>query len=476
MRHALSVTSECAPLVKTGGLADVAGALPAALAEEGWELRTLLPGYPQVLEATGKGKPVLKEEDLFGGPAQVRSCKLGSMKLYVLDAPHLYDRAGTPYADPAGADWPDNPRRFAALSWIAARIGTEGIGRWRPEVVHAHDWQAGFTPVYLSEMGAERPGSVLTIHNMAFLGMAPAGERAALRLPPRGFGPDGYEFWGKISALKAGIAWADRITTVSPSYARELLTPEFGAGLDGLLRNRADVLSGILNGIDTAAWNPGSDPAIPNYKSPGGKKRAKAALREEFGLPDSDGPLCVVVSRLSDQKGLDILLDALPALVDRGGQLALLGSGDKALEARWRAAAVAHPLVSVHIGYDEAKSHRVIAGGDAIIVPSRFEPCGLTQLYGLRYGTVPIVAYTGGLIDTVIPATPMALRSGIATGFQFHPATTHALASTLIDAVTLFKTPGVWAGLQKNGMRQEVGWRASAPAYAALYDQIAGPK
>ena len=474
MKPALSVTSECAPLVKTGGLADVAGALPAALAEEGWDLRTLLPGYPAVLEQTGKGKTVLKEDDLFGGPAQLRSAKLGAARFYILDAPHLYDRAGGPYADASGADWPDNSRRFAALSWMAARIGRDGIGKWRPEVLHAHDWQAGLTPLYLSDQGTDRPGTILTIHNMAFLGMAPATERAALKLPAEGFGPEGYEFWGKISSLKAGIAWSDRVTTVSPSYARELLTPEFGAGLDGLLRARADILSGILNGIDTTTWNPGSDPEVANYKSPGGKKRAKAALRAEFGLPDSDGPLCVVVSRLSDQKGLDILLDALPALVDRGGQLALLGSGDKTLETRWRSAA-AHPNVAVHIGYDEALSHRIIAGGDAIIVPSRFEPCGLTQLYGLRYGTVPIVAYTGGLIDTVIPATPMAMRAGVATGFQFHPTTAHALAGVLIDAVSLYKTPGAWAALQKNGMRQEVGWDASAPAYAALYDAVAGP-
>ncbi len=471
MRPALSVASECAPLVKTGGLADVAGALPGALAETGWELRTLLPGYPIVLEAVGKGRIVMKEDDLFGGPASVRAVSFGGAKFLILDAPHLYDREGGPYADASGRDWPDNPRRFAALSWIAARIGIEGIGKWLPEIIHAHDWQAGFAPVYLSEMGSKRPGTILTIHNMAFHGLAPASERAALRLPAGGFVPDGFEFWEKISSLKAGLVWSDKITTVSPSYARELLTPEFGAGLDGLLRARSEDLSGILNGIDMDVWNPAQDPEIENYKSPGGKKRAKAALRAEFGLPETDGPLCAVVSRMSDQKGLDILLDALPALVDRGGQLAVLGSGDKVLESRYRAASE-HPLVSVRIGYDEALSHRMIAGADAIIVPSRFEPCGLTQLYGLRYGAVPIVAYTGGLIDTVVPATPMALRSGVATGFQFHPTTAHALAGALIDAVTLYKTPGAWSTLQKNGMAQQVGWDSSAPAYAALYETV----
>ncbi len=475
MRKALSVTSECVPLIKTGGLADVAGALPGALAPSGWHLRTLLPGYPSILKAVGKGKVVMEDADLFGGPGKLRSVTAAGLKLFVLEAPHLYDREGGPYLDAAGKDWPDNPRRFAALSWMAARIGAEGVGTWKPEVVHCHDWQAGFAPLYLSEMGEGRPGTIMSVHNMAFHGLAPAAERAALRLPARRFGQDGYEFWGKISALKAGLVAADRLTTVSPSYARELLTPEFGMGMDGLLRQRAQDLSGILNGIDTGAWDPATDPAIANFKSPAGKKRAKAALREEFGLPEADGPLCIVVSRLSEQKGLDVLIEALPALVDQGGQLALLGSGDRALEAAFRKAAEAHPYVSVRIGYDEDLSHRMFAGADAVLVPSRFEPCGLTQLYGLRYGAVPVVAHTGGLIDTVIPASPMALRSGIATGIQFHPVTSHALAGALMDAVSLYKSPGIWAMLQKNGMKQAVGWEASAPDYAALYDEVARP-
>ncbi len=472
MKPVLSVSSECAPLIKTGGLADVAGALPAAMATQGWEMRTLLPGYRPVLAELGRGRVVMEEDDLFGGPARIRGVTANGTKYLILDAPHLFDRDGGPYNDAAGRDWPDNPARFAALSWMAARIGAEGVGSWKPRVVHAHDWQAGFVPLYLKQRDREGPASILTIHNMAFLGMAPANLRAALRLPESGFNQEGYEFWDQISALKAGLVWADHITTVSPSYARELLTPDYGAGLDGLMRARAADLSGILNGIDLEAWNPANDPHIETYKSPGGKRRAKAALRAEFSLPETDGPLCVVVSRLSDQKGLDILLEALPALIDRGGQLALLGSGDKVLETRFRDAANAHPNVAVHIGYDEAKSHRMIAGADAILVPSRFEPCGLTQLYGLRYGTVPIVAYTGGLIDTVIPATPMGLRAGVATGLQFHPVTSHALAGALIEAVALYRQPGTWAMLQKNGMRQEVGWEASAPDYAALYEKM----
>ena len=472
MRAALSVASECAPLVKTGGLADVAGALPGAMAAEGWGLRTLLPGYPEVLAGVGRGKTVLTDPDLFGGKAELRAVEAGGLDLLVLRAPHLYERAGGPYLGADGRDWPDNPQRFAALCWTAARIGTEGLGKWRPEVVHGHDWQAGFAPLYMAD-AATRPGTIQTIHNMAFHGMAPAIARDRLRLPDAGFTRDGYEFWGQISALKAGLVWADRLTTVSPSYARELLTPDYGAGLDGLLRLREADLSGILNGIDTGVWDPATDPHITPYKGPSGKRPARAALRTEFGLARAEGPLCVVISRLSEQKGLDILLEALPALVDRGGQLALLGSGDRTLEDRWRAAAAAHPSVAVRIGYDEALSHRMIAGADAILVPSRFEPCGLTQLYGLRYGTVPIVAHTGGLIDTVIPASPMALRAGVATGFQFHPVTSHALAAALIDAATLFRDRRAWTMLQKNGMRQRVGWDAAAADYAALYDRVA---
>ncbi|MEM9343435.1 MAG: glycogen synthase GlgA [Pseudomonadota bacterium] len=471
MRPVLSVASECVPLIKTGGLADVAGALPAALAAEGWDMRTLLPGYPAILKAAGKGKPVCSFADVYGGPAEVRQVKAKGLNLFILHAPHLFDRPGGPYLDAAGKDWPDNPKRFAALSWVAAQIGADGAGKWRPEVVHGHDWQAGFTPLFLTDT-ADRPGTILTIHNMAFLGMAPGADRAALRLPADQFNQDGYEFWGQISALKAGLTTADKVTTVSPSYARELLTPDFGAGLDGLLRNRSEDMVGILNGIDTTVWDPETDPNIANFKSPAGKSKAKTALRKEFGLPKSNGPLCVVVSRLSDQKGLDVLLDALPALVDRGGQLALLGSGDKMLETRFKEAAK-HPFIATKIGYDEKLAHRMIAGADAILVPSRFEPCGLTQLYGLRYGAVPIVAYTGGLIDTVIPATPATLRSGVATGLQFHPVTSHALAGALIDAVALYRNTPLWRQLQKNAMRQEVGWAASAKDYAALYDEVA---
>ncbi len=471
MTRILSVTSECVPLIKTGGLADVAGALPGALAPLGHEMRTILPGYPAVMAALKKPKVVLKEDYLFGGPARLLFAKVDGLALYVLDAPHLFERDGSPYMDAAGYDFTDNAERFAALSWMAMQIARDGADGWVPEVVHAHDWQGGFAPYYLKANGVNVP-SVLTIHNIAFHGLATADKLAVLRLDAAGFNELGFEYWGHIGALKAGLQYATALTTVSPTYARELTTPEFGMGLDGVLRARAGDLTGILNGIDLEMWDPKTDPLIATYKTARGKGRAKARLRKEFGLPDSDGPLAIVVSRLSHQKGLDLLLEALPALIDRGGQLALLGSGDKALEAAFVEAAASHANIAVRIGYDEALSHRMMAGADAILVPSRFEPCGLTQLYGLRYGTIPLVAATGGLVDTVIHASPMAMRSGVATGIQVFPLTAHALAGALAQLVDLFGDVDAWAMLQSNAMRQSVGWEASAAEYAALYDRL----
>lgn len=472
MRPVLSVASECAPLVKTGGLADVAGALPAALAGEGWQMRTLLPGYPEVMAALGQPRKVWTGADLFGGPARLLAARAAGLDLLVLDAPHLYDRAGGPYTDAAGADWPDNPQRFAALSWVAALIARDGVGGWKPDLVHAHDWQAGFTPVYLREMRAEA-GSILTIHNIAFQGLAPASMLDTLRLPASGFSENGFEFWGRISALKAGLTAADRITTVSPTYASELCEPEFGVGLDGVIRARRDVLCGILNGIDTALWNPATDPGIHSYKTPRGKAKNKAALAAEFGLPEGDGPLAVVISRLTGQKGLDMLIEVLPGFLDRGGRLALLGTGEKPLEAAWRKAGE-DPRVSVKIGYDEALSHRMIAGGDAILVPSRFEPCGLTQLYGLRYGTLPVVALTGGLADTVINANDAGLKAGVATGFQFAPVTAGRLWLALEQLCDLWHHDRpAFTLMQRRAMAHPVGWDVSARAYAGLYAQVA---
>ena len=466
----LSVTSECVPLVKTGGLADVAGALPGALAPRGVDMRTLLPGYPAVMAALKRPKVVAEITECFAGPARLLSGKVAGLALLVLDAPHLFDREGSIYLGPDGKDWPDNPERFAALSRIGADIAAGRLGDWVPDVVHGHDWQAGLLPYYLKKDGTAVP-SILTIHNIAFQGLTGMDRAGALGIDGADLHRDMAEYWGRISALKLGLLCADRLTTVSPTYARELMTPEFGMGLDGVLRDRQGVLSGILNGIDADSWNPATDPEIKTYKAPKGKAANKAALRDEFSLPEAPGPLCVVISRMTEQKGLDLLLEALPALLDRGGQLALLGSGDKGLEQAFRS--YGHPNVAVRIGYDEALSHRMIAGGDAILVPSRFEPCGLTQLYGLRYGTLPVVALTGGLADTVIPATTATMARELATGLQFHPITALALSNALSDLCDLFQAPKVWEKLQRNAMAHPVDWSRSAEAYAALYHDVA---
>lgn len=473
MRQALSVASECLPLVKTGGLADVVGALPAALAEESWALKTLVPGYPAVMKATSGGKEVWATKDLFGSEARVMSSKVNGLDVLVLDAPGHFDRPGSIYMGDNGEDYPDNPERFAALAWAAAALATDGIANWKPEVLHLHDWQSALTPWYVREMGSD-VGTLLTIHNVAFHGIAPASRLGKLRLPQEGFSSEGFEYWGQINMLKAGIVAADKISTVSPTYARELTTPEFGMGLDGVLTSRQSDLVGILNGIDTSVWDPASDPDIRHkFKTPRGKARAKASLEKEFGLPAGDGPLCIVVSRMTPQKGLDLLLDALPALVDRGGRLAVLGSGDRALENAWLEAADGHPHVSVNLGYNEDLSHRMFAGADSVLVPSRFEPCGLTQMFGLRYGAIPLVALTGGLADTVIPANAAAMKEGVATGLQFHPITADALAHSLIQLCHLFQDKDEWTRLQRNAMKHSVDWSASAKSYADLYNEIA---
>jgi len=458
----LSVASECVPLVKTGGLADVAGALPAALAGQGVEMRTILPGYPAVLAAQAAAVPLRQIPDLFGGPARILRGTLGKTVLYLLDAPHLYARDGTIYLGPDGKDWSDNPQRFAALDRAAALIAAEGVEGWRPQILHLHDWQAGLTPVYLRQLGAADVKTLLTIHNIAFQGIAPAHLLGALQLPAHLFNPQGFEYWGKISALKAGIVFADKVSTVSPTYAEELLTPAFGMGLEGVLADRAGDFTGILNGIDLEAWK-------PPYDDPSGKAPLRRALRKEFGLPEADGPLCVVISRLTGQKGLDLLLEALPTLLDCGGQLAVLGSGDSALESAFRAAAERYPGVGLRLGYDEALAHRMIAGGDAILVPSRFEPCGLTQLYGLRFGTLPVVSLTGGLADTVINASAAGLAAGVATGLQFHPVEAAALSRALRRLCELWRQPRVWSRMANAAMAQPVGWDASAAAYAELF-------
>ena len=472
----LAVASETFPVIKTGGLADVVGALPAALAAHGVEVRTLLPGYRRVLAALPRAK-TLGSLSLMGGPARIRAGSTGGLALLVLDAPHLFDRDGGPYNAPDGTDWPDNPQRFAALCQAAAAIARGAVASWRPDVVHAHDWQAGFTPAYLEYGEGPRVPSVFTVHNLAFQGFAPASMLETLGLPPRSFHLDGVEFYGGISPLKAGLRLADRITTVSPTYAEEIRRPQEGQGLDGLLRARAGDLSGIVNGIDTTVWSPATDPLLPaRYGGVVARRRGKnkAALQAQFALNAEPGALLFgIVSRLSGQKGIDLVLDALPDLLALGAQLALIGSGDPALESRLLAAAAAAPgRLGVRIGYDEGMAHLIQAGADALLVPSRFEPCGLTQLCALRYGAIPVVARVGGLADTVVDANPAALAAGVATGVQFTPVTSAGLLTALRRTAALWSDQEAWTRLQRNAMRADVGWSTPAAAYAALYRAV----
>jgi starch synthase len=468
----LSVASEVFPLVKTGGLADVAGALPAALAEHGIVTRTLLPCYPSVAAALPDAETVHDYGDLFGGPARLLGASVGALNIFALDAPHLYGRPGGIYG------WADDGFRFAALARVAADIGLGALPFFVPDVIHAHDWQTGLTFAYLHYDGRKRPGTVMTIHNLAFQGQFPPELLAPLGLPASAFAMDGVEYYGGIGFLKAGLNFADRITTVSPTYAAEIRTPEFGMSMDGLLRARAAVLVGILNGIDVSVWDPAKDPLIPSRftsRTIGRRAANKAALQERFGLDQSPAtPLIALITRLSWQKGVDVVLEVAPLAAAIGFQLAILGAGDDDLQQAVGAATALQPgRIAAFIGYDEALAHLVQAGADAVLVPSRFEPCGLTQLCALRYGAIPVVARTGGLTDTVIDANPMALGAGVATGVQFGPLNADVLTGALRRTVELYDAPEVWSRMQTNAMRADVSWRDPARRYAALYAEIA---
>ena len=466
----LYVSTEVYPALKTGGLADVNAALPPALIALGADVRLLLPGFPALLDAAGALQPVAILPPMFGAqPVRVVRGMLGGVPAYLIDHPDFYARAGSPYTDPQGRDWPDNHLRFALLGWIAARFADGTFDDWRPDIVHGHDWHAGLVSAYLAARGGDRPGSVFTVHNLSYQGQFPAETFGDLRLPPHFFGLEGVEFYGSVNFIKAGLHYADRITTVSPTYAREIQGAAQGCGMDGLLRSRAGVLSGILNGVDPRAWSPASDPRIPARYDAGhlaGKAACKAALQKTLGLGSAaTGPLFGVVSRLTMQKGLDLLLAVLPRLIDGGGQLALLGTGNADLEEGFRAAAAAHPdTIAVRIGYDENLAHGIIAGSDVIVVPSRFEPCGLTQMYGLAYGTLPLVRNVGGLADTVRDAS-----TADGNGFVFGEATAEALGATLERTFGLWRDAAQWSVVRRRGMGKDLGWDASARSYLALY-------
>ena len=484
----LSVASEAVPLIKTGGLADVAGALPSALAPHGAGVTTLLPGYPAVMakavSGPGKLRTVHRWDALLGKPARLLAGKLGEHPLLVLDAPGYFARDGGPYGDAQGADWPDNGQRFAAFGRAAADVAggaVKGPGnkQVRFDLLHAHDWQAAMAVAYLRYApfaAARRVPTVMTIHNMAFQGWFAADLFERLELPRAAWSIEGVESYGGVGFLKAGLQLADMITTVSPSYAAEIRSPEFGMGLDGLIVSRGDRVRGVVNGIDTAEWDPANDPALAaqfTARTLGKRAANKRALEAEFGLDPEEGPLFIVITRLTWQKGMDVLPEVLDHLVGNGARLALLGSGDAMLEAALRAGAARHPgKIGIRIGYDEALSHRMQAGGDAILVPSRFEPCGLTQLYGLRYGCVPVVSRTGGLADTVIDANPAALAAGVATGVQFSGVNYHGLAAAIGRAVALYRQPEVWRRIQRNGLASDVSWSRSGADYAAIYREL----
>jgi starch synthase len=474
----LSIASEVFPLVKTGGLADVAGALPAALKRESVEMRTLVPGYPQVMAGLEASEPVYDYSELSGGPARILAAQAKGLDIFVIDAPHLFDRPGNPYLGPNGLDWPDNAVRFGALARVGADIGKGSVASFVPDVAHAHDWQGALAPAYLHYDGGARPGTVLTIHNIAFQGHFPASMRDALGLPSHAMTIDGIEYFGGVGFLKAGLQFADRITTVSPTYAREIMTPEFGMALEGLLVARAAVVEGIVNGIDDVVWNPATDPTLAqNYSAlrMDMRVRNRTVLQQRLGLTTSfDAPLFGVVSRLTSQKGLDLLLGALPDLVAEGAQIAVLGTGDRTIEVGFAEAQRTYEgAVGCVFGYNEPLAHLVQGGSDFLVVPSRFEPCGLTQLCALRYGATPIVARVGGLADTVIDANEAALTAGVATGIQFYPPTPATFRYALGRALAFYRDPPTMRRLRLNGMRADVSWRGPAKRYAALYRSLA---
>jgi starch synthase len=482
----LHVGAEIYPFVKTGGLADVIGALPSAQAEAGADVRLLLPALPPLAAVLREPRTIGRVQPPWGGPAaelvkgRLDAPSLATVPAILVRHDALYTRAGTPYGDGSGHPFTDNQRRFALLGLAAARLAEGLDAAWQPQVLHGHDWHAGLAAAYAAlsrRAGKTRAASVFTIHNLAYQGLFARGHFAELGLPAEAWGVNGVEFHGQLSFMKAGLHYADRITTVSPSYAREIQGAELGCGLDGLLRERSAVVSGILNGVDDAVWNPAGDASIAARYSGAklqGKAKCKAALQRECGLAErAEAPLFAAVSRLTEQKGLQLVIEAIDGLVARGGQLVVLGSGDAGLEAAFRAAAQRHPQqVALRQGYDEALSHRIFAGSDVTLVPSRFEPCGLTQMYGLRYGSLPLVRRTGGLADTVVDCTLEDLAEERATGFVFERFEAADLQRALRRAFTLWARPREWRAVQQRAMAQRFGWHESAQHYLALYRSI----
>ncbi|MBL0211883.1 MAG: glycogen synthase GlgA [Holophagaceae bacterium] len=468
----LFVASELFPYAKVGGLGDVMAALPRALRALGADVRLLLPAYP-ALRALGIQREAAAFPDLMGGgPARILRAEAPGLPLYLFDQPTFFDRPGGPYDHPE-----DIARRFAGLAWAAAHLGRTGDAEgWRPQVLHGHDWPAGLVPAYVIHGGGPRPATVMTIHNIAFQGRFPAASMDGLWLPRQAFVPPGGELRDDISFLEAGLRLADRLSTVSPTYAREIQQTG-GHGLEGLLARRNEPVAGIRNGVDREVWNPAKDPHLVSrydLKHPARRAPNRQDFQRRMGLQEDPGaPLFVSVSRLDPLKGLDLMLDNVDHLVARGAQLALLGQGEPLIEAAFLQAAQRHPgRVAVFIGYEEALAHKAFAAADVLLVPSREEPCGLTQLYAQAYGALPLVRRTGGLADTVVGVSPETLADGTATGFQFDAANGWALGEAINYALDLFKDSATWRQIQRRGMAAEFGWAGPARAYLELYASI----
>lgn len=479
MRNVLFVTSEVHPLIKTGGLADVAASLPQALNALNCDLRVLLPYYQETKSRLDTITPIVKF-NVAGLPDTMTLLESilpeSNVKVWLLDYPAAFDRPGNPYLNPQGLPWPDNAERYALFSKAAALIATgQIVSDWKPDIIHCNDWQSALVPALLVQQ-SQRPATLFTIHNLAYQGLFSREKFDTLSLPDYLWSPDTLEFHNQISFIKGGLVFADQITTVSPSYAKEIQTVEFGYGLEGLLKHNADRLTGILNGIDLTTWDPSSDPAlIKNYtvNTLSHKYKNKAALQNEFSLPVEEKiPLIGMIGRLVYQKGIDLVLDALPKLIKHRFQLVLLGSGEKEYEDSIKKLCQQYPQqVAAHIGYDEAQAHRIEAGTDMFLMPSRFEPCGLNQLYSLRYGSIPIVGNVGGLADSIVDLNTLTQKEKTATGFKITDASSESLITTIERALQIYKKPHIWNTLIRSGMNQDFSWEKSANKYLQLYEK-----
>ena len=478
MNKILYISSEAFPLIKTGGLADVAGSLPIALTKQSQDARLLLPAYPEVLGKIKKRK-VVSTSSYYHLPVQIIETRLpgSNIIVWLVDCPALFNRPGGPYTDKHGQAWHDNALRFAVFCHVAVDIAVNKLlPNWQPDVVHCNDWQTGLVPALLS-LHAKRPATVFTIHNLAYQGIFDQQTFVDLHLPEELWHIDGLEFYGQLSFIKGGLAYADKITAVSPSYAREILQPEFGYSLDGLLNSRSEHLSGILNGIDEKHWNPGTDEYLEhkyNRRSLDKKSINKTELQKTLSLPVDASTLMIgMVSRLVEQKGLDIILQSLAKLFTLPVQLVILGTGETHYELQLSEWAQRQPdQLKVVIGYNEQLAHRIEAASDVYLMPSTFEPCGLNQLYSLRYGNLPIVTQVGGLADTVTDASEENIKNHTANGFVIRAQSSAALLSTVQHALTLYQEPEIWRQLQINAMSGDFSWQASAKRYISLYQQI----